>query len=249
MKPSIVSPRSDLFAGAASILIALSLHGTTYAASIIWGAPSPISGDSDVRNNGTLVGAYGFSTTSPTINGVTFTNFSEVPGDNQIGNYTLGNFTLGFDSGNFLADAGSNNAPFTSLTANYQNLLSRCVLDVSTADIAMTIQGLTPGQEYLFQWWSNRSDSTLTRDTTANAGNSVTLSDNQGEFFGTLGNYAIGTFTADTATQLISFVSSSSYFPQVNAFQLRAVPEPASAGLLLGTGMMLLMRRYRTRNC
>ena len=59
-----------------------------------------------------------------------------------------------------------------------------------------------------------------------------------------LGQFVIGTFTADAATQDFSFSSNAR---QLNAIQLRAVavPEPSSIALVGLSGLGLLIRRRR----
>jgi hypothetical protein len=60
--------------------------------------------------------------------------------------------------------------------------------------MGLTITGLTSGDIYSFQFWSQSGGST-----TATAGNAVTVGG------GGNGQFAIGTFTADATTQAISF--------------------------------------------
>ena len=63
----------------------------------------------------------------------------------------------------------------------------------------LTMSGLTAGHQYQFEWWNNTSTGTLLTDTTAVAGNSVTLLSNTTFSVGGLGQFAVGTFTADGA--------------------------------------------------
>jgi hypothetical protein len=60
-----------------------------------------------------------------------------------------------------------------------------------------------------------------------------------------LGNFVIGTFTANAATQ--SFFVSGVNDPGLSAVQLRAVPEPTSVALLSLGAAGLLLRRRRNR--
>jgi hypothetical protein len=60
------------------------------------------------------------------------------------------------------------------------------------------------------------------------------------------GHFVTGTFTANATTQdfLFTDTSPTQSTTLLNAFQLRAIPEP-SAALLGGLGMLALLRRRR----
>jgi hypothetical protein len=58
----------------------------------------------------------------------------------------------------------------------------------------------------------------------------------------TSGSYILGTFTADNNLQTITITADQSV--QLNALQLRAIPEP-SAALLGGLGLLALLRRRK----
>jgi hypothetical protein len=112
--------------------------------------------------------------------------------------------------------------------------------------------GLTVGMQYQFQWWANNSSDSFSYPTTATAGNSIQLDSNAGHAQGGLGQFAIGTFTADSATEVINFTISEVGF--LNAFQLRefqgaAVPETgATLGLLaLACGALAMVHRLLGR--
>ena len=107
------------------------------------------------------------------------------------------------------------------------------------------MQGLTSGQAYVFEWWSNDSGPRFPAySTTATAGNAVALNDNTSGFVaGALGQYAIGTFTADNNPMVITF-SGVSVTPTINAFQLQTVPEPSTYALVaVGCAGLLALRR------
>ena len=130
----------------------------------------------------------------------------------------------------------------SGLSSAYQSLFTSCITNASIATFTLTIIGLTPGNHYEFEWW------TLILDlggapTTATAGNSVSLTGNPGQF-------ATGTFTATTTSQVITFGPADGTIPALTAVQLRdlghvsAVPAPPTVVLVgLGAGCVAL-RRY-----
>lgn len=247
------SPRVLLTSGV-SILIALSLTGTSRAvpqASITWGAAQNISGPSDVSTSGTLVGAFNLGLTgvpSTTVNGITFSPFA-ITGGGGSGTVTNGNFSFFFNSSQGSNTAfGSSSAPFSALPSAYQALLQSGIADYNASGFQLNLNSLTVGQTYTFEWWDNDSGEFLPpHSTSATAGNEVTISGNTGSAVGALGQYDIGTFTATTTTENIAFTPNGAP-PEMNAFELRsaAVPEPSSTLLMLGSGAMLLTRRRRT---
>lgn len=242
-------------------LAAAAVSGTVASAGpITWGSAQNISGDGDVSTNGTLLYAYNFGTASvasTTVNGVTFAPFVVLDFGTTT---TVGNVTI-TESPDFLYaynTAGTSIAPFANLSADYRALLNEAASAGVAATITLQLGGLTPGQSYEFQWWANNSS---TADnwfvTNASAGNAVsvsanTLGSNTGEgsgIDGGTGQFAIGTFTADTASYSIALNGEDFYLPIINALQIRAVPEPATyamalAGLACG-GYLMWRRRKR----
>ena len=86
--------------------------------------------------------------------------------------------------------------------------------------------------------------------TTATSGGSVTLA-RQGVSPGSVGQFAIGTFTADVASQVFTFTGSDTK-TVVNAFQLRAlaaptIPEPGSCLFALAISSVVLHSRHSRR--
>lgn len=234
-------------------------------ADITWGSATNIAGDSDVDTTGTLVYAYNFgssaSATTQTINGVTFQPF-------VIQDFTLtqttGDVTVSENNGYLISDlnVGSANTPFSGLSPTYRSLLSSEVYSSNFATMRFDLGGLTPGESYRLQWWTNDS-SAITYGTgdyyfenVIGAGNtsSVTLDSNTSNAVGGLGQYVIGTFTASGTTASFTLTGSGTgfvTFPIVNALQLRivAVPEPSTscmalAGVACG-GYSMWRRRRR----
>lgn len=242
------------------------------AATIVWGAPQTVSGESDVSTAGTLVYAYGFGwsgtgssmaagpVTDTTVNGVTFAAFGidgGVVGDTHV---THGDVSIWESPGTLVGSFfhGATLTPYASLPLDYQLLLASGATGTLDGTLTLQLGGLTPGQVYDFQWWSNHSTdaaaASLWTQTTAAATDSVTLTANVADAYGGVGQYSVGRFTADGATQSITFDGVGGKWPLINGFQVRlaasAVPEidPAGVGsvLALVAGTLSLLERRRS---
>src|SRR5207248_1737751 len=190
----------------------------------------------DVSTAGMLVGAFnlgGPGVANTTVNGVTFTGLA-FSGPSPV---TSGNFTFSGSGGIFGSTGNSTPmAPFSTLSAPYQALLSSAVTVVSPPPLFLTISGLTVGSQYQFEWWSNNSISVTDLLTTLQAGNAITLQLNTSSTIGGLGQFALGTFTADATSQSMFFFGSSEpALVSIDAVQLRnltpgaaTVPEPSA---------------------
>lgn len=227
------------------------------AALVTWSAPSAIVGDADVRTNGALVMAYNLGgAQSATVNGVTFQNFFVAASEAV---HTVGNARLEVGNvltpTNFLAnyDNPASQGPFSALSADYQALLrSSAGNDLADRKAVLTLSGLVEGQTYEFQTWFN--DSTLTgccafglslsdlaSDLSANV---IDLSPNllrnpsNQLVEGGLGQFALGTFTADSTGMQAFVIRREEIAGGLNGFQLRqlaanTVPLPGSLPLVL----------------
>jgi hypothetical protein len=227
-----------------ALLLTASLSFSTGHASVLnWGAATTVSGDSDVSTSGALVGAVNLvgGATLPsnkTVNGVTFTSWDASLSPNTSGIFSFPQSAVG--SYIFFNNA----APFGSLSAEYRDLLRDGGVIPNGA--SLTISGLTIGQTYLFQWWSTVPDpnnSTLNASGTATAGNGVTLDPNITNAVGGLGQFAIGSFTADNTTQAIAFSAGST----ISAMQVRlpassrSVPDSGTTLALFGVALASLI--------
>ena len=222
-----------LATGIAALLAGLALHlpSDVSAADITWGAATTVSANADISRDGFLFGAYNLGSTgagSPVLNGVTFTEFAV----GSTPTATLGNFTLTASSGNLISSnalGGGTTPPFNGLSPAYKTLLgSAAGGGTFGAPVTLTMSGLVAGQSYEFQWWANDSWTNFaTRGTTATAGNSVTLQWENTGVIGGIGQYAIGNFVADSATQAITFSIPSNQVV-INAFQLRVLSAPVA---------------------
>ena len=216
------------------------------AASIIWGAPTGIGADTDVSTNGTLVSAFNLGSSGvPTtaVNGVTFTGLV-VSGTLA----TSGNFSFSSSPSMISTNSlGSGAAPFVNLSSSYKTLLSSAGGGVNLP-ITLTISSLTVGAGYEFEWWAANSIETTQYLDTATAGSAVTLNTNPSATVGGVGQWVVGTFIADSPSEVISF-NSTNGGPIINAVQLRqtSVPEPSSTLLLIAAGLAGPWNPFRRR--
>jgi hypothetical protein len=216
------------------------LSGRSFAAVITWGSATNIAGDSDVVTTGSLIGAFNLGTTGvadTTVNGVDFIGMAATGPSVSMGNFSLASYTFSSNS------VGYNAAPFSNFSAGYQGLLSSSA-GSSGGTFTLTITGLSVGDSYVFEFWSNASQGAA-QAITALAGNNVTLNPNTTSTLGGVGQFATGTFTADSATQSIDF--DDPVPNHLNGFQLRdttVTPEPSSLSLL-ALGALSVIRRRR----
>jgi hypothetical protein len=258
MKPVFVSSsRSVLLCPAVAALLLLAATPSP-AANTFWDVPATVSSEADVSIAGTLLEAVNLSSdgngvpTTVTVNGVTFVGWavngggiSVSPGGHFSVEAALGHFKNSFNG------FGSPGAPFSGLSPNYQTLLTSGMFPQSQIDgndftggLKLTISGLTVGDTYQFQWWTNDSRPFATGPIFAMGGAiSVSLDPNFTNAAGGVGQHVTGTFTADNSTQVIDFTTTGNGNVE-NAFQLRLVPEPSTA-LLLVCGCALLGTRRR----
>ena len=204
---------------------------SVHAGFVTWSAPQTIMGNSDVSTTGTLVVAHNLGApgnSSAMVNSVTFTPFGTNGTVNILGNVKLSATTniLG-DNINF----GEIVAPFSDLTPAYQTLLQSGSYTTGLfppPEITLTLSGLSVNTQYQFQWWANQS-SFFSFDptpppgiptTSATAGGTVSL-DRTGFAPGSLGQFAIGTFTADATSQVIKFNGSDTKTLQIGRASCR----------------------------
>src|SRR5262249_57198581 len=109
-------------------------------------------------------------------------NLSTAPVSDPSGNFTIAvvpaspPYTSYFGSGG----STSTNAPFANLSSAYRALLSSfagggiITANSPPSTVTLTINGLTVGHTYEFEWWSNLTISSAPSSTTPTPGNSVT---------------------------------------------------------------------------
>ncbi len=238
---------------AALVISAAFFSPIAHGANITWGTPTQISSVNDVSTTGTLIGAFNVGDQGvprTVVNGVNFQSFGTTNGNGSSGNFTsVGSGSISQTN----TGHGSASAPFSNLSPEYRALLQSAAIP-DNGPMMLAISGLILGMQYQFQWWANDSMNTNGR-TTATAGNSVSLRNNAtGPGDGGLGQWVIGTFTADAATQNITFRGDGD-FASVNGFQLRqlapaapGVPDSGSTLALLGlavSGIGFARRKLR----
>lgn len=215
------------------------------AATVSWSAPQGITGDSDVSTTGILVVAANFAGSATTINGVNFSAYS--------GTISGVSDTFDLNPGSVFGFAAT---PYNTLSSTYQALVnSGRYTDGATLE-TLNLTGLSIGQTYQVQFWVNDSrgaSSGWSRTLQITAGTSTTLDYNVQNQGGGLGQYVLGSFTANATTQSFDLLGghpsgSTSASTQLNGFQLRNItvaPEP-SVILLGGAGLLVLLRRKRS---
>ena len=243
-----------------AIVMVLAATACLKAATITWFGPQNITGNTDVKTNGTLFQASNFgSASATTVNGVTFSGFSVGSGTDSI---TIGKFNLvgtGTQvAGKALRQAtfSSGSAPFSTLSGSYQNLVGPGIYSQngvpvgSPATITVTINGLSIGQQYDVQYWVN--DSRGVQDTTQRQVQigSQLLSLNTSGTTGGTGQWILGTFVASGTSQSfdVTGVSSGTIGPvaYAGAMQVRAVPEPSTI-IMAASGSLAILGLIRSR--
>jgi T5SS/PEP-CTERM-associated repeat protein len=224
---------SVFFLAACFVAITLAAQaGPPPAANITWGSAQNITGDSDVSTLGSLLYAYnigGPGVSSASVNGVTFSPYV-FEGNKTT---TTGSVTFTETPGSLVRNnnmvAGSGD--FAALSADYQTLLSSAGGGDKQSTLTGTFGGLTIGNDYLIQWWFNRSSSVSdyfdrTEASQLGGNSTVTLDSNVSNSVGGLGQYAIGTFTATSPSVAFNLNGVGASWPWINAFQLRASSNP-----------------------
>jgi len=211
----------------------ISVQAGITSSNILWGAPATIADDTDVITNGGLLYAYNDANAATAVNGVSFAagNSQSAFGSNVglSGNYAFS--TTAFGSG-----AGS---PWNGLSSAYQTTIKGGAYTSNNGTQTVTLYNLVPGHPYLIQIWvnDNRSlASNRTETVTSSGGNTVMLDFNNTGTNGGVGQYTIGTFTANATNQtftLAGVLPAGGNSAQLNAIQVRDLSAPD--GSTIGT--------------
>ena len=204
-----------------AVAVGLLAGWNSIAAAITWGKATTISNDTDVVTAGSLAYAYDEANSPTAVNGVPF------GGGNSLS--ALGtNITL---SGNFSwstsAFGTGTGSPWDGLSSFYQTLLRGGVYAANNSPMSVTLSNLNVGHAYLVQVWVNDNRAlagTRTETINSSGGNAVTLDYNSTGANGGVGQYIIGTFTADTVSQTLALTGvfpANGNSSQLNAIQVR----------------------------
>ena len=229
-----------------ALIVALAA-GTSQAAPINWGAAqdTTASAANDIINGGTVVLA---------LNGHNFANDADGPADVTLDGVTfLGESFLGNnqEAGNLLEENTTGDADYDVLLNNaaIADLTGPNISGAANNDIVYTFGGLTASTDYLIQvWYTEERDDAfdgalIGREQTlgddGQSGSTVVIA---GQGANGFGQFAVGSFTADAATQDLSVVTNGFGRSHITAILVREVPEPSSLALL-GLGSLLVARR------
>ena len=217
----------------AVILGTTSMTITANAASINWNAAENSAAATDIVGGGDVVLAInGISDDTATLGAITTVNGVDFSADT-----TLGNTANPIDS----IVIGSN----TSGDSDYDQLLSQNTYGGGVDTIYM-INGLTDGLSYKIQVWFNdtrpgTNNRVMTYGDNEASENTVDVAADPSTPAGTsLGQFAIGDFTASGTSQDLHLVTQGFGNSHFAALLVREIPEP-TAFSLLGIGSLALL--------
>jgi Cadherin domain len=220
MKRKPESPRNLIGAiTIATLLSCIASHG----APIIWGSATDVATTADVATTGAFVEAFNLSsraadTSTVTVNGITFTGLTSPSPLTNAGAAASAHL-----NGNTSGDVG------------YNSLLNTAAFG-GGASTSITVGGgnLINGRDYLIQVWyvEERTTGAPALNTRqmiygSPGGSTVTV----GGTAGLLGQYVIGTFTADGPNQTLTLATPGAPFLQshLTAYQIRATGTPPTS--------------------
>jgi hypothetical protein len=224
---------------------------------ITWGSATTVSGDSDVSTAGTLLYAYnvgGAGVASTTVNGVTFASYAFPASGAFTNSVSVGSVSFVENPGTLW---GLNSLGSSGLSSNYQALLGSAGGANLLATITATLNGLTVGNQYQLQVWSNNSGNgnapyglPILSTILGSGANQVTLDANTTNAVGGLGQFVLGTFSASgtSMTFTLNGTGALDAAPLINAFQVRditPIPGPGGAALAAIAGALRLGGRRR----
>lgn len=233
----------------AAIVVACGLGSPAFAAPVSFGPPTSINGSG---TNSCLdanfpfpvvqagwVGSGTAAVTAPQSGTITFSNVpvsTAAPGGTSTGIFQGGGPEL--NNTNIFTNPG--NLVGSDLRAV---LIDHAFETANATPIVLRLGGLTAGQAYSAQLFviDDRSTKPEVLEDTSNGSGS-----NSAAFNSNANDYVLANFTATATTQDIYVIASpATVGHDLNAFVLRAVPEPSSAALLAAGAVGLLARRRR----
>ncbi|MFM8494192.1 MAG: beta strand repeat-containing protein [Planctomycetia bacterium] len=211
---------------------------TNVTTAVNWSPAQTMIADTDVRTDGTLVGAYttGNSNNATTVNGVPF-SWGGNPDGAQSATFgsvaTALPLATGGGTWTFAAvGGGALGSPASPpLSADYAKLAEGAIFGIASSPpglggVALTLTNLTPGEKYLFQTWVADSRGAASfRTQTLSAGGStsgVMPFNNSGGANGGNGSFVVGSFVATTDAMTINY-NPGADIGMMNAFQLRSL--------------------------
>jgi hypothetical protein len=230
--------RNPSFVGiAAAMVLGLAVAETARAAAVTWGLPTAVSNtgneaidELDVDTRGAFVDSASFQPGfDPVVNGVTFHQ------------YGTSSITIATDGAPDNLGAGTADTYNTDLLGwgGYVNYPGGGPLR------PIVIGGLTSGLSYEVQLWTPYWAPPDYPTTFSDGTNSVDMGNTY-----SVPTFVIGTFTADDTSQTLYYTDTPvapPYAGLISAIQVRAIPEPASLGMLAVGGLGLLGRRRSKR--
>lgn len=180
---------------------------------ITWSTPVTVSGTNDVLKAGIGIFAY-TAGTATTVNGVPFTS-------TLVRTLTNNNMSVSGFTGDNVAAFTYGSGTFAALPTDYKNMLIGATYNLGEVT-TVVLSNLTVGARYYVQIWiSDPRGSTRTASVMGAGvgGNTVTVDYTVPDAAGNPGQYAIGSFTAGSATQ--TFTIDGNQSSQLNAIQLR----------------------------
>lgn len=219
-----------------ALLGLLAVSGSSQAQTIVWGTAQTMVGDTDVQSLGTYLDAASFYSSSVTVNGVTFNPLS----GNRIAGETDASGDISITSPG--DNPGAYGPAFTTTSpssTDYSHLTSVIGFGYFQTGL-VTLSNLTIGDTYAVETWSYYTPGAGNTITTMTGSTSVTLDPS-------LGQYAIGTFTATSATETFNYNYNTGY-GVINAVSVfDTTPEPSTVALFAVaiTGLAFQLGRKR----
>ena len=233
----------------------MSLAAYAQTPNITWGAPTTISGTSDVSIVGTVLGTWApgddWGGTSVAdnypVNGVTFAAYGSGPLNPANGFGTSG-----------LNDRYNGFANPNTPDSNYNYLLQTAEYSYGST-FSLSWSGMNPGDTYQLEFWVNDGRNSVTAERsetlTGGANTSAALAYGTGPNGTGPGQFIIGTFVADnTGDETVTVngfggadIGASAQINLLELSDITPVPEPSTFALL-GGGLCVMLAGFRRKN-